>query len=871
MVFYWYGAQDGEANTVSSVGVGGVSIFKQKIGVILEFKSINAGSSKISITDDTGNDEVDIDIVEANIDHDALTNFVANEHIDHSSVSITAGTGLTGGGDLTTTRTIDVEDNVTLPGTEGMTLPTGTTAQRPGVPVNGELRYNTTTNKFEGYENSIWVDIASGGGGEANTASNVGTAGVGVFKGKSGVDLEFKKINAGSTKITITDDTGNDELDVDIDETNIDHDNLTNFVANEHINHTSVTLTAGSGLTGGGDISSNRTFDLDIDGLAADTAMAGTDILAIYDGANKKITRVNLEGSLDHDNLSNFVANEHIDWTSTSDNFLTTGTGFFGDTLTVTGTATQGGRLRLREDSDNGSHYMELRAADSIAANFTIKFPSDDGAIDEVLKSDGSGVLSWTGHDGLSGFVANEHIDHTSVTISAGTGLSGGGDISSNRTLNLSHLGIEALSDPNADRLLFWDDSETATGWLTLSSALSITATTLDIVEANIDHDSLQNFVANEHIDWTSASSNLITSGTGEFADTLSVKGTGSTQGTINLYERTDTGTNKITIQPPVALSADYTLTLPNDDGNANQVLKTNGSGTLDWVSHDDIDGFVANEHIDWTSASSNFSTSGTITGSSGAVDFGSATSLEIPNGAAPTVNAAGEIAVDTTITDYTGLIKYYDGTEELTVVGMPTANLSTTDGDIVAYSATNNEFEMISQSWVKISSSAASNDSSIDFTGLSSTYEMYVIVVTDVIPATDDVHLYLRTSTDGGSSYDSGASDYGFGVIMSASPNPVGTEDTAHSAMQISRGGGSLGNDTGESGNFTIRLYNPSATTKTFATWEGANLRANGSLIKFHTGGAVRESAADVDAIRFVMSSGNISSGTFTLYGVLS
>jgi hypothetical protein len=80
----------------------------------------------------------------------------------------------------------------------------------------------------------------------------------------------------------------------------------------------------------------------------------------------------------------------------------------------------------------------------------------------------------------------------------------------------------------------------------------------------------------------------------------------------------------------------------------------------------------------------------------SGVHDFGGATSVEIPNGAAPTVNAAGEIAVDTTITDYTGLIKYHDGTEELTVLAVPTANLSTTDGEVVAYNATNDELEFI-------------------------------------------------------------------------------------------------------------------------------------------------------------------------------
>ena len=42
------------------------------------------------------------------LDHDATTNFVANEHINHTSVDITAGAGLTGGGDISSTRTLAV-------------------------------------------------------------------------------------------------------------------------------------------------------------------------------------------------------------------------------------------------------------------------------------------------------------------------------------------------------------------------------------------------------------------------------------------------------------------------------------------------------------------------------------------------------------------------------------------------------------------------------------------------------------------------------------------------------------------------------------------------------------------------------------------
>ncbi len=56
--------------------------------------------------------------------------------------------------------------------------------------------------------------------GETNTASNVGATGVGVFKQKNGVNFEFKNIAAASSKVTVTDDGANDEIDVDVNEAN---------------------------------------------------------------------------------------------------------------------------------------------------------------------------------------------------------------------------------------------------------------------------------------------------------------------------------------------------------------------------------------------------------------------------------------------------------------------------------------------------------------------------------------------------------------------------------------------------------------------------------------------------------------------------
>lgn len=51
-----------------------------------------------------------------------------------------------------------------IPGTAATTITRGTTAQRPGSPLNGDIRYNTTTSKFEGYEGSTWKNIITGAG-----------------------------------------------------------------------------------------------------------------------------------------------------------------------------------------------------------------------------------------------------------------------------------------------------------------------------------------------------------------------------------------------------------------------------------------------------------------------------------------------------------------------------------------------------------------------------------------------------------------------------------------------------------------------------------------------------------------------------------
>jgi len=64
----------------------------------------------------------------------------------------------------------------------------------------------------------------------------------------------------------------------------------------------------------------------------------------------------------------------------------------------------------------------------------------------------------------------------------------------------------------------------------------------------------------------------------------LQIKGDGTTDGTLQLNCSQNSHGIKLK-SPPHSASASYTLTFPNNDGDANQLLTTNGSGVLTWTT----------------------------------------------------------------------------------------------------------------------------------------------------------------------------------------------------------------------------------------------------------------------------------------------
>jgi hypothetical protein len=63
----------------------------------------------------------------------------------------------------------DSAGSLSINGTGYVDIPAGTTAQRPGSPNTGMLRFNTNFERYEGYDGSSWGSLggASGSGGDA--------------------------------------------------------------------------------------------------------------------------------------------------------------------------------------------------------------------------------------------------------------------------------------------------------------------------------------------------------------------------------------------------------------------------------------------------------------------------------------------------------------------------------------------------------------------------------------------------------------------------------------------------------------------------------------------------------------------------------
>lgn len=136
-------------------------------------------------------------------------------------------------------------------------------------------------------------------------------------------------------------------------------------------------------------------------------------------------------------------------------------------------------------------YYTDERAQDAIGT-ILVDSASIDLTYNDATPSITAAVLpAGVNHNALQNYVANEHVDHSTVqiaTASSTSGLTGGGTIAATRNLSVDINGTTAeTSADNADKILIYDNSATVLKSMTRANFLSgiATASAGDINESS--------------------------------------------------------------------------------------------------------------------------------------------------------------------------------------------------------------------------------------------------------------------------------------------------------------------------------------------------------------------------------------------------
>lgn len=170
----------------------------------------------------------------------------------------------------------------------------------------------------------------------------------------------------------------------------------------------------------------------------------------------------------------------------------------------------------------------------------------------------------------------------------------------------------------------------------------------------------------------------------------------------------------------------------------------------------------------------------------------------------------------------------------------------------------------------VLLESGTVSSQATLDIVLTSYTSYRGIIIKADLSAATDNVSLRLRLSTNGGSSYDSGASDYKYSghLGFTTGSNHV-VSGGASSIIIAGDSTNGVGNVSDEGVHSTIEILSQTNTAKKPKVFYQCSWIYFDNGIGTMYGSAFRNAAQDTDAVQLFFSSGNISSGSYAIYGL--
>ena len=216
------------------------------------------------------------------------------------------------------------------------------------------------------------------------------------------------------------------------------------------------------------------------------------------------------------------------------------------DDLIVGNNASTGGSIQIKEGTNNGTHHVQLKAPNSLSGNIAFTLPSADGSADQVLKTNGSGTLSFA-------------TVNTSFTLAADSG--------SNDTFNTGETltffggeGIDTTVANNAITVAAEDATASNKGIASFSSDdFDVSSGAVTVKAAGITNAQLAGSIANAKL-----SNSSVTIG----SDAISLGGSRT-----DINGLTSLDVDNITIDGN---------TVSSTNSNGNIVLDPNGTGTVD-------------------------------------------------------------------------------------------------------------------------------------------------------------------------------------------------------------------------------------------------------------------------------------------------
>lgn len=322
--------------------------------------------------------------------------------------------------------------------------------------------------------------------------------------------------------------------------------------------------------------------------------------------------------------------------------------------------------------------------------------------------------------------------------------------------------------------------------------------------------------------------------------DNRLIDATTSVGGGATFAEGTSNGSNKITVKAPNTLAADYTLTLPANDGDADQYLKTDGSGVTTWAAIPS--GTFTISDNQGTPNTDSFSTGGTLTfaGSAGV----------------KTTVSDNQVGIALDITGATALTALADADEFIVYDASATANKKITAEDIGDYIY-----------------AAVSGDITISESGVAS------IAANSVALGTDTTGNYVATVAGTANQVSvSGSGSEGGAVTVALTDDVTLVGDLTVGGNDIKANGGTTaitlsGADVAVAGDLTVTGNDIKSSGGTTAlTLSGANVTVAGNLTVSGTTTTVNSTTLTVtDPLVFVGNDNNatdaVDIGLFGMY----